>query len=189
MRGVCPDLGDDFMEPTGSRRKNPPIAISDRLAPFVAGHARIHTQKRMFMAVIREVTGIETVWTKIKDQRGVHRSSRYILYILALLIFQSVYCSVYAQFSTCVQSLAFCEPLQIAEILFIQALPHALHHRLEESEETAQLGSPNASYARPLGYGLEVETRHGLEKAHPIPLNPEFLIWLVFSNNESGFGD
>ena len=71
-----PGADDGFMKPKGSRGKNPPAAIDDGLAPFVAGQTRAHAQKRMFMAVIRKVTGIETVRTKIKVNRGAHCSYR-----------------------------------------------------------------------------------------------------------------
>jgi hypothetical protein len=60
-------LDDRFIEPTGRGRKYVPVAIGERFAPVVAGQARVHAQKRMFVTFIRDFTGIETGRAKIKS--------------------------------------------------------------------------------------------------------------------------
>lgn len=91
------------MKPARRRGKNMSILIGKGLASFIAWQTWVHAQKGMFVTVIREFARKETSWTNIKDGSGVHlfililNELLYILYLSALLIFQSIWCSIGVQ--------------------------------------------------------------------------------------------
>ena len=92
------------MEPMRRGGKDMSILIGDGPTPFVTGQAWVHTQKRMFVTIVRNLTRMEAGWTNIKDGRGFHlfmfllNELLHILYLLRLLIFQFIRCSIYVQF-------------------------------------------------------------------------------------------
>jgi hypothetical protein len=59
-------LPQGLMEPNRHRGEYGSLAVGERPATLVTGLARVYTQQCMLVTVVRDRTGIETCWAKIK---------------------------------------------------------------------------------------------------------------------------